>query len=136
MAVWVSDLSSSSRTTTRWPRRPPRALTSSAHSLIELTCRPAGSAYWPVWEMAPPNRTSLFGRWSAPAVPVPRTRSAHPARRFRIARIVMVHLLYRSCRRRGRSRILLQSWIERITQAVTEEVEAQHGDKDRDRGKQ
>src|SRR5436309_3832140 len=76
MLVWMSDLSSSSRRAILWPRSPPRALTSSTHSLMELTCRPAGSAYCPVSEIAPPTSTSLFGRWPARAGTTPSARRA------------------------------------------------------------
>src|SRR3990167_9227883 len=61
-----------------WPSRPPRPFPSSPHILIELTCRPAGSAKRPVCEIAPPTRTSLLGRCSALAAGTS-TRSATSA---------------------------------------------------------
>src|SRR6266481_2356751 len=139
MLVCVSDLSSSRRSTILCPSNPPRALTSSTHCLIELAERPAGSAYWPVWEIAPPMSTSLFGRWllQAGAGQSARMVIRAPARVGIAGIIISSSLRVRSVMLRVRvNPALLEPRIESVAEAIAEQVEAEHGDENREPGEE
>src|SRR6185369_12474932 len=76
--------------------------------------------------MAPPTSTSLADCWAAAGSALTASRSASVAR----VRIVVV-----MSAPEGWSG-LLEAWIERVAQAVAEEVEAEHGDEDGQAGEQ
>src|SRR5260370_40875348 len=91
-------------------------------------------------EIAPPMSTSLFGRGCAQAgpAPAPSTRSVTRAQgTIRIAVIVICGLpSFGLSFGRGVEPKPLESSIERMAEAVTEEVEAEHGNEDGEPGKE